>query len=929
MSNNTRLAIIGLITLVCVWLIVPTVKYFSAAASLTKESTPAQRAEVAKMLKEGGVISLGLDLQGGADFLLAVDTDRHVRREMEHHVDQMRRALQKDSVDATVALNADAKTIRFKLNKVEGKNFAADVLKQYAGIYEFTNFQLDSLETTAQTEGILRLTKNEERALLENAFQGALKVITQRVDNLGLTNPLVVRQGADRIRVRIPGQTDPKLVRETILKAAELEFRMLHPDHDTIVRDFAKPELGGSGDARFPIIRDDLMEEVVVPETGATMKQLKKDIPNVPAGYKIALGEYRKVDPGSGKLLEKIDNIVYVVSEKVDLSGAELARASMGVNYMSALEDPVYVNLEFNREGSRKFKDITTNNVGRRFAVLLDNVVYTAPVIREAIAGGRAQITGGFSQAEAGDLSSILRAGALKAPLRVIEDSNVGPTLGAESIRDSAKALIYGSIFLVAFMIFVYRISGVIACVAMVLNVSVLLGFLAISGASLTLSGIGGILLTMGMAVDANVLIYERLREELKSKPPRAAINAAFSRAWTVILDSNITSLLPAVVLVAFEVVSGSVKGFWFTLAVGLVANLYTGLAVTRALVEWYYDRTKSIGVGTIQFLPNANVNWVGMRKLGLIVTGALTIASIAVIGSGKMNLGIDFRGGSIAQVRADGQSVEQMREMFEGRFKDVQVVSILNSPNFMVTVAAEKGAETDVTKARTEIETLFAQKFGPANSEGLFGGKAQILSTSSIDPQIGSEFLSNAIFMVVVTSIIIMGYLGLRFQYYFGVAAGLALLHDVFLTLGVFVLLGKPVTMDIVSALLIILGYSVNDTIVVFDRIREEMGDHPGANLTRLFNDAINRTLGRTMFTGVTVLITLFSLYFFGGAALSDFALTLIIGIVFGTYSSIFVASMLAYFWMRKKYGDTNTITQPKAATVQAAPPSTLGATR
>ncbi len=894
--SNTRLIIVGVVTLVCLYLVVPTARYFSKVASLPATPTEQQRKELGAMLAEQNMITLGLDLRGGVDFLLSVDTSRLLRRSLESEVDGLRRRLQEEGVDATVALEKDANRITFRLNDPTGENYAREAIQRFEGGYQVTG--LEELKS-----GTVRITPNEAFVVAEanRAFEGALKVVENRVDSLGLVNPVVVRQGADRIRVQIPGQTDPERVRNTLLRAAELEFRLLHPEHDSAIQPFVKPGTFG-GKFGTGIIKDEFLEPLPEGETGEArpgrkpvVRKLRSDIAEVPAGYVLRLGTYKSFDPATGAVKEEVNTLAYLVSEKVDLTGDNLVRAAATTDF-NDLQNPVVVDLEFNRSGTAKFREVTTNNTLRRFAILLDDVVYSSPVIREPIPNGRCRISGGFSQVEAHDLSLVLKAGALKAPLRVVEEMAIGPSLGQESIRDSIKAMFLGFVFLTVFMIYTYRAAGAIAIIAMMLNVLMVLAFLSMTGASLNLAGIGGLLLTMGMAVDANVLIYERIREELRDgKPMRAAINGAFSRVFSVIIDSNITNLLPALVLVSFEVVQGSVKGFWLALAVGLIANLYTGLTVTRALVEYWYERTKGLSVGTLRFLANVNVEWLGprLRKSGMIASGVITLVSIGYLGLHGPNKGVDFTGGVVAQVRVDGAGVEQVRAALLKKYEDSKVVKIVNSENFLVTVKAPQSAAENIPAFQEEFRRSL---------DAAFPGKATVLGAQTIAPQIGSEFVASAGVMVLITVVIITGYLAVRFQAAFGIAAAVALLHDVFLSLGVFTLLGKPLTMDIVSALLVILGYSVNDTIVVFDRVRDEMQEHPTMDLAKLFSQAINLTLGRTMFTGVTVLLTLLSLYIFGGAALSDFAFILILGIVWGTYSSIFIASVIAWWMLSRK---------------------------
>jgi len=483
--------------------------------------------------------------------------------------------------------------------------------------------------------------------------------------------------------------------------------------------------------------------------------------------------------------------------------------------------------------------------------------------------------------------------------LRIVEDQAIGASLGNDSVVDSGVALIIGAIGVIAFIVLVYRTAGVIAVLAMLLNVLLILALMALSNATLTVSGIGGVLLTMGMAVDANVLIYERLREELDAgRPIRAAIGTAFEKAFSVIIDSNITSLLPAVVLILFEVVEGSVKGFWLALGIGLIANIYTGVTVTRAIMESWVAKRKTVSVGNIRFLPNANFNFMKYRNAGMIVSGVLTVICVGYMAVNGINLGIDFTGGVTANVESTQVSRLDLAKGLSESFHEVRVVKVVNKDLFQVTVPNEKGVDADIDELKAELNAALNAKFA---------GKLEVRSSQGIAPLLGREFMVTALWTIVIASIIILGYLAIRFRPIYGAGAVLALLHDITLSLGIFVLLGRSLTLDIVSALLIILGYSVNDSIVVFDRVREEVGDGYGRSVMDFINTAINKTLSRTIFTGGSTLLCLMAMLFFGGFALKDFALILLIGVVVGTYSSVFIASGLVHWFMEaheKKQG-------------------------
>lgn len=922
---NAKLITVLVITVLCVFLTLPTFQYFMLVGRMGDNPSPELKAQHDEMLRGSRVIKLGLDLRGGADFLLALDLDRLTRRQLERDTEALRIALLRTGADVTVRPVAEPgaePAVSVTVNNSADTDNVRGVLEAMIGRDVELEFRGQSLERAlAAGPVMLHLRPQFVQSSTAAAMEGALKVVRRRVDEFGLTQPIVTPADADRIRVQIPGETNPAQIRDNLLKTAQLEFRLLHEDHDNIVVQFVEGGRAGiiPGVGSGPV-RNDLLEEVPSPSTpGVMIKTLKKTIPGLPDGYVLRLGPHNVINPATG-LLDKErsrDNIVYVVRSSAPLTGENLRRAA-AITDLQDINDPIKVSIEFDARGAAEFARITEEAVGKRFAILLDDVVYSAPRINEPILGGRAQISGGFTQTEARDLATVLRAGALPAPLRIIEENLVGASLGADSIRDSGKALIIGGVLIIALMITVYAFCGVISVFAMALNVLLIMAILSLMGATLTLSGIGGILLTMGMAVDANILIYERLREELASgKPLRAAINAAFDRAFSVIFDANLTSMLPALVLVLFEVVDGSVKGFWTALAIGLVANLYTGIVVTRALIEAWYAKTRTLNVGKLRFLQGVNIDWMRYRVVGIAFSGSLTVASIGYLVVAGPSFGVDFTGGVLSTVEIKGTTnadQAKLRDLFDDEFHDVKVIKVINKEQWQITLPQTPNPTTK------QVPTLEQIKERVAAAMANYDKPAQVLSSQSIDPAIGKEFKVVAISSVIVACLIILTYLAFRFQWIFGAGAVLALLHDIFLSLGVFKMLGHTLTLDIVSGLLIILGYSVNDTIVVFDRIREKMQDRLSASLKDVINAGINETLGRTVLTSGSTFIAVGTMYLFGGSGLSDFALILLLGIFFGTYSSIFIASGLVYLELERT-GRTTVIAARKAVARVAVP--------
>lgn len=912
-----KLFLVIALTLFCIYLTFPTAMYFTHISLMSDPPTADQIKKRDQMLKGSGLIKLGLDLQGGADFLLAVETDKLAERKLANDVEGLLAAFRTSEITASVRVIEEQGTrfVGVKVANAAEAQVAADTLTEY--LSGSRDLSLPGDAVTGLKAGEVRLAVSEDglRSAEGEAVDAALKVLKRRLDEFGLTQPIIQKADKTRIRIQIPGETDPDRVRKTLLKTASLEFRLLHPNHDTEILPFLEKGQDAMihryGTGR---IRADLLEEYASEDGGKKLKRLKENIAGVPSGYVLRLGRHTEVDKATGSAVkdQSFDDLAYLVKADVPLTGGNLRRASVYQD-MQDIRDPIKVSISFDKQGGEVFGRVTTDNVKKRFAIMLDDLIYSAPNINEPITNGSAVISGGFTQDEARDLSLVLQAGALPAPLRVIEQNTIGPFLGADSIRGAMKALIIGAICIVIMMVFIYRVCGVIAVLAMFLNVLLILAFLSLMSATLTLSGIGGVLLTMGMAVDANILIYERLREEIAAgKPLRAAINTAFDRAFSVIFDSNLTSLMPALVLVLFEVVDGGMKGFWVALAVGLIANLYTGIFVTRVLVEAWYTHSKTLNVGNFRWFENVKIDWMGKRKLGIAFSGILTVVSVGYLVWNGPGFGIEFTGGVLTTVQVDKATTatEITRIFTASGYEEARVIKVMNRGNqWQVTLpnAVEKatGKAKSLDEMRADIEKTLSGKFPGA----------KILGSQSVDSTVGKEFQTVAILSVGLTSLIIMAYLAFQFQWIFGLGAVIALLHDVFLSMGVYKLMGHTISLDIVSALLIILGYSVNDTIVVFDRIREDMTKHLTANMHDIINVAINETLNRTLLTSGATFLSVAIMYMFGGSGLSDFALVLMMGIAFGTYSSIFIASVIVYSLLHAK-GHTTVLAARKATT-------------
>jgi SecD/SecF fusion protein len=684
------------------------------------------------------------------------------------------------------------------------------------------------------------------------AIQQAIEIISRRINKFGVTEPIIQRVGDDRILVQIPGlkEENRQEARKTIEQTAYLEFLLVHPDNDRL-------QAEALSDPRF---------RPPLGYTNLTEKSIRE-------GREVTRNYFVKVKPEQG------------------LTGKYVERAWVSYDEIGR----PYISLTFNKEGAAIFGRVTSANVGRQLAIVLDGELKSAPTIQDAILGGQAQITGSFSLLEAQRLASVLE-NPLEAPVTVLEVRGVDPSLGRDSINSGVKAALIGAIAVVVFMALYYLAAGVIADLTLALNILVLLGVLAMFKFTLTLPGIAGIVLTIGMAVDANVLIYERIREELAAnKGLRAAIVAGYQRAFIVIFDSNFTTIMTAVILIMLG--SGPVKGFGVTLTIGLIANLFAAVFVTRIGFDWLVSKgwLKSFKMlHVFNHIPRLNFlgKWpvaFGLSWL-LIAAGMYSFVHRGGLNVGKGEVyGIDFTGGDTVtlafQQRVD---VDKLRAALEaGGFKEayLQYASGTGSDELLVKLPEGAGEK---------VGALLIEKFPEA---GFI-----LRSTEQVGAIVGKELLREAMWAVLAALLAIMIYVAFRFgEFAYGVGALVALVHDVLMCVGWFCLAGLTFSLPVVAAVLTIIGYSINNVIVVFDRIRENRKLAGGRlNYVDLINRSVNETLPRTILTAGTTLITAASLVIFGGRVIHDFSFTFLIGVLAGTYSAIYIASPVVLWYHR-----------------------------
>jgi len=691
-----------------------------------------------------------------------------------------------------------------------------------------------------------------KKDITKDMVDQAMEAIRKRVDQFGVSEPIITPQGTDRILVQIPGLDQEKIAdaREQLRKVAKLEFHLVHPQGQALAQ------------------------------------AIEAGVQPTPHGYTLVdTSMERSGKPVEGKLL---------VKNSADLLGSDVTHAS-----------PYYdgqwgVALEFNSKGADQFAKLTAQ-VARehsQMAILLDGKVQSAPTVDEkyataGIVGGRAQISGGsMSEKEARNLASALQ-NPLQTPVQIEEERSASSTLGQDAINSGIDAGIGGLVLVLIFVVIYYRFAGLVAVVGLVINIIVLFGSMAMFGFVLTLPGIAGVILTIGLAVDANVLIYERLREEMAAgKTLASSINAAYDKAFTVIFDANATTLITAAIL--FWQASGPVKGFAVTLVVGIIASVFSAMVVTRMLFSWALKIGFLKRITMLHLISGQGVDFMSKRFLWIGIS--VTVAVVSMIGFAVRfpnNLGIDFKGGDLLMLKSvKPVEVSDIRKHIEElKIEDVAIQKETDPASHSEFIAIRSPIDTgDKIEAHLK-ETMPDTGFSEHKKDKV--GKI-----------VGGELAKSSLIALGLGMLGIFLYVTMRFEASFAVGALVALLHDVIITVGLFSIFGRELSLIMVGAILTIAGYSINDTIVVYDRIREGLHSGRRGSIQSIMNASINETLSRTLLTSGCTLLSVAALYFFGGPVLHDFAFAILIGIVVGTYSSIFIASPIVLWWSGHKPG-------------------------
>ena len=688
----------------------------------------------------------------------------------------------------------------------------------------------------------------------EGAIEQAKATLSKRLSNSGLSDNLMQPLGENRLIIEMPGVGPERRdeIRETIVTTARLLLKNVHPNSDQIIA------------------------------------QIEAGTKTLEPGYKVY--PIRRTDPESGKLIEPgkilLSRRTIVGGDKVDL-----ARPGNGLGV---------INVTLSTEGGRRLTNATENmTIGRdRMAVVLDDEVLIAPSVN-AILGRNFIVEGLDGREEVRTVSNALN-NPLKYPLKILSERNVSARYGEEVVRQGVYAAGAGLALTLIFVIFYYRIAGFVALIGLTVNMLILFGAMAMFGATFTLPGIAGIILTIGVAVDANVLIYERLREEMAGgKSLINAIRAAYEKAFSAIFDANITTLLTAIILLWRA--SDQMKGFAITLTIGILSSMFAALLVTRVFFFWGSDTGALKKLSFLNLIPAKTIKFMEMRKPAFMLSSILLIGSLVVMGTKRdSSLGIDFLGGSIVNIQ-----LKEGQELSEAKVKEViKDLNLEKNPTIQLEQPVQAEGDLVSIKCATndleKIETKLRSDIGILAEKNTEGNYDIALDNETISASLGGEFLKNSFYALGLGLLAVLFYISLRFEFSFAVGAFAALFHDILICIGVVIICGTELSLIHVGAFLTIAGYSINDTIVVFDRMRESLRSKRG-DVAQVMNLAINATLSRTILTSVTTFMAVLVLWIFGGSALKDFSFAIMIGVVIGTYSSIFIAAPVVYIWSKK----------------------------
>ena len=904
-------------------------------------------------------INLGLDLKGGMNVMLEVSTVDVVRALANNTDDSVfNKAIAMAIANQKTTTNRDFVTLFYE---------AIREINPDVQLAPYFNTQLrDRIKLNDDNDAVIKVVKEEAASAYDRTYE----ILRQRIDKFGVAQPTIQQlRASERILVELPGVKDPKRVEKLLQGTAQLEFWLTYDNAEALQMlekaDQYIASIGVSGtveteevEENEPAVADAANEGDSLLNALATNEEKVNDVtndsehplfnenmlmPNVGPNGTIVKGPV--VGYAAAKNRDAISEMLALAYEKKALPSSvkflwgakpinessdmyELYAIRITTRDGSALLDGGVItdarqdfsnnggneiSMTMNNEGAREWKRITGDNIGRCVAIVLDDLVYSAPTVQNEISGGRSSITGQFTLEEAKDLANILKSGKLPAPAIIVQEEVVGPSLGQESINRGLISFILAFIVVLIYMVIFYNRGGWISVVALITNIFLLMGVLASVGAVLTMPGIAGIVLTLAMAVDGNVIIYERIKEELRAGASIAnAVTTGFKNAYSAIIDGQVTTFLLGLVLIMFG--SGPVQGFAVTLCIGIATSLFTSIFITRLCIDSRLNHKKTLSFSfpfSENFMRNAHVDFIGKRKTFYIIAGVAIIICLTGLFTRKLNPGIDFTGGRTYVVRFDKPvNAVDVRAALTTEFGDAPEVKTYG-PTSQVKVTTKYKSDISNDEVSNEIvsklyagtKQFFAKELSEEEFRSTETTSLGIIQSAQVGPTIANDLVRNAILAVIGGLIVMFVYIGLRFRSWrFGVGSVVALAHDTILVMGVFALLHGllPFNLDVdqsfIAAVLTVIGYSINATVVIFDRVREFRKLYPKRDLMTLMNDAINSTLARTINTSGTTFFTLLMMFIFGGEVIRGFIFAILVGVLVGVFSSLCIACPIVY---------------------------------
>ena len=875
-SLRNRLLFIFGLSLLSVYLVSPTVFYFSAPKE--KRNDGAYFANLVPDWLPKKHVKLGLDLQGGVQLVLGVDTKVAIDNKLGRMGTEITRwANQPKKQVRTAYVEKGQQTLKIDFEEdVDIGDFKAKLREDYTGLVE------------VDREGSTVFFKYDDaqlKSIKQAALNQAERVVRNRVDKWGVSEPSITRRIDGTILVQLPGFKDPSKARELLGRTAQLQFKLLNEDSDAFesLTVNLPPGISFSRRGNFKAIS-------FTSEDKQSIIDLTKS--KIPEGSELL---FEEEEIAGGKKRRFTSHLLFAANE---LSGEDVLDAITGTDASSFDNRPI-VSLKFTGQGGKRFGEITGDNIQRRMAIVLDNTVVSDPVIQAKIPSGSAQITlgsGSYQEQiqEAQDLSLILKSGALPAPITILEERQVGATLGPELANQGIFSVCLGLVVVLFYMLVFYKRPGLLSCVALLLNGLFLIAGMGLFGFALTFPGFAGFILTLGMGVDANVLINERIRQELRDgKGAKKAIESGFQKVFWTIIDANVTTLIAAIVLLETNS-SGPIKGFSVALIIGLLVSMFTSLFCTKAFFTFVVAGQKSdqqvrkwLGAGKGDF--KWNLDFLRFGKLATIIGGVLALAVMIGGATRGMNWSVDFAGGTELEVLFD-------KEIESSQIRGALIESGIDSPTLQTIGEGGKRFlvrfEKNLAKEKEGIRQIFASKlssYGP-----------DIQRVDFVGPLIGKELRTQGMMSVGWAILGVLIYIGLRFDMRFGPGAVYKMVQDVFIIIGFYIVFQRSFDLTSVAALLTVVGYSVNDTIVIYDRIRENLSIHPRSSLAENINLSVNETLTRTINTSVTTILALAGVLVFGSAQIWNFAAAMVVGVISATLTSTFIATTVLV-WMHK----------------------------